>query len=300
MGLNINVKKMLNLPDEDKSRGFFREACENLGIDASPENVAELVIYEMTDGTRTSTDLTGDDAYFDGGMFILRFIHILKALGGRNLYVNVIHEGHKNRTNYAEIYRGMLRHVEVYGKYAAANNVRLRFVGDYGQAISPDGSENDIRQSLQKLEKLTEKNDALTVHFMVNYSTRWAAGIGKDAFAKLPDVNMILRHAKGYVNGDMWLFGKLDSNSFMYVQNGSSSVNFSDRQIAYMIAVALRSMLVNRGTHLSKKYLPGENDEVKQKREVELSMVHRSFHQGEKPKKRAVIFSSYGPEVYEF
>ncbi|MDP2844897.1 MAG: hypothetical protein Q8N79_02330, partial [Candidatus Methanoperedens sp.] len=128
---------MINLPPEEGIRTIFKECCEKLEIEGSGKNMEELVIYDMTDGTRTSTELEGADAYFDGGLFVMRFIHFLKTLGAKNSYINVIHEGHKERVNYKDIYEGMLRHVEMYREYSKNNNVRLRFVGKYDASISP-------------------------------------------------------------------------------------------------------------------------------------------------------------------
>jgi hypothetical protein len=294
---------MITLPQDEEIRTAFRDCCEKLAIDGSRKNMEGLVIYDMTDGTRTSTTLEGSDAYFDGGLFVMRFIHYLKVLGARNSYINVIHEGHKERVNYNDIYEGMRRHVEMYREYSKKDNVRLRFVGKYDTSINPKDTAYDLRKDLLDLEAATAINPDHTVHFMINYSTRWAAEEGKEFFRTLPEANVILRHAKGYVNGDMWLFGKLDNNSFVYAQNGSSNINWSDRQIIMLIAVCLRSMVLNKGTHLSKKYEGDEKDTIRQKREIELSFIHKSFYDKStetKFQKRAVIFSSYGPEIYEF
>lgn len=294
---------MITLPPDDKILATFKDCCEKLGIDSSRKNMEELVIYDMTDGTRTSTGLEGSDAYFDGGLFVMRFVHFLRVLGAKNSYINVIHEGHKERVNYRDIYEGMRRHVDMYREFSKMDNVRLRFVGKYDVRIDPGDTTYDLRKDLKDLEDASAKNPGHTVHFMINYSTRWAAEEGKEFFKTLPEVNVILRHAKGYVNGDMWLYGKLNNNSFVYAQNGSSNMNWSDRQIIMLISLCLRSMLMNKGTHLSKKYEGNEKDFVRQKREVELSFIHNSFYdesEETKMKKRVVIFSSYGPEVYEF
>lgn len=294
---------MNELPDKKAVATLYKKICKNLKINGSKKNMENLVIYEMTDGTRTSTDFNGDDAYFDGGMFCLRFIHMFKLLGGKYLYINVIHEKHKDRVNYPDIYRGMKRHVEIYKEYAKQYNIRLRFIGKYDVHIDPKGINDDFRNYLKKLEDFTLNNSDLTVHFMINYSTRWASEEGKEFFKTLPEVNVILRHAKGYVNGDMWLHGKLDNNSFVYVQNGSSSFNWSDRQLIYLIALSLRSMLVNEGTHLSKKYMKGENEKIRVNREIKLSLIQKNFYDPsieKKSPKRIVIFSPFGPEIYEF
>lgn len=294
---------MISLLIDEKIHDIFRDCCEKLEIDRFIKNMEDLVIYDMTDGTRTSTKFEGSDAYFDGGLFVMRFVHFLKVLGAKNSYINVIHEGHKNRVNYEDIYEGMRRHVEMYRKFSIMDKVRLRFVGKHDVCINPKYTSYDLRKDIKDLEDASEKYSEHTVHFMVNYSTRWAAEEGKEFFSTLPEVNVILRHAKGYVNGDMWLYGKLDNNSFVYAQNGSSDLNWSDRQIIMLIALCLRSMMQNKGTHMSKKYEGDEKDVVRQKREIELSFIHKSFYENSietKLKKRVVIFSSYGPEIYEF
>ncbi len=294
---------MITLPEEEDISTIFADCCEKLNIDGSRKNSENLVIYDMTDGTRTSTELEGAEAYVDGGLFVMRFIHFLKVLGAKNSYINVIHEGHKNRVNYKDIYEGMRRHVEMYREFAKKDNVMLKFVGNYDTRIDPNDTNYDLRKDLKDLERETGINAQHTAHFLINYSTRWAAEGGREFMKTLPEANVILRHAKGYVNGDMWLFGKLDNNSFVYAQNGSSNINWSDRQIIMLIALCLRSLLLNRGTHMSKKYEGDEKDVVRKNREIGLSLTHKSFHDSSKEskfRKRVVIFSSYGPEIYEF
>ncbi len=294
---------MITLPENEKICAIFKDCCEKLEIDCSRKNLEELVIYDMTDGTRTSTELEGADAYVDGGLFVMRFIHFLKVLGAKNSYINVIHEGHKNRVNYNDIYEGMRRHVEMYREFSKKDNIALKFVGNYDSRIDPKDMNYDLRKDLKDLENETAINAQHTAHFLINYSTKWVAESGKGMLENLPEANVILRHAKGYVNGDMWLYGKLDNNSFVYAQNGSSNINWSDRQIIMLIALCLRSLLLNRGTHMSKKYEGDEKDIVRKKREIELSFIHKSYYDGSiesKFRKRVVIFSSYGPEIYEF
>ncbi|NJD78280.1 MAG: hypothetical protein FIB08_14505 [Candidatus Methanoperedens sp.] len=294
---------MITLPEEKAISTIFADCCEKLNIDSSRKNVEELVIYDMTDGTRTSTELEGAEAYVDGGLFVMRFIHFLKVLGAKNSYINVIHEGHKNRVNYKDIYEGMRRHVEMYREFAKKDNVMLRFIGNYNTRIDPNNTDYDLRKDLKDLEVETGINAQHTAHFLINYSTKWAAEAGREFMKTLPEANVILRHAKGYVNGDMWLFGKLDNNSFVYAQNGSSNINWSDRQIIMLIALCLRSLILNRGTHMSKKYEGDEKEVVRKNREIGLSLIHKSFHDSSKEnksRKRVVIFSSYGPEIYEF
>ena len=137
---------------------------------------------------------------------------------------------------------------------------------------------------------------------MINYSTTWATK-NRKRLRNLPNVDVIVRHTKGYVGGDMWIYDKFDKNTFMYVQNGSSNVNWSDRQLVYLIATALRSKILNSGGHQSKVYKQNEDKIVRKKREKDLSIVHKKFYgkkNEKKSMKRVVIFDVYGPEIYEF
>jgi len=54
----------------------------------------ELVIYDMTDGTRTSTELEGSTHIL---MEAVRYkvYSFPESAGFKNSYINVIHEGHK-------------------------------------------------------------------------------------------------------------------------------------------------------------------------------------------------------------
>lgn len=293
----------IKFPSPEDINKMFKRACGKLRIDFSTakKEIAHLVIYEMTDGSRTSTDLKGWRAYYDGGLFCLRFIHFAKILGIKNLYINVIHGRHRFRVNYPDIYKALLELVPVYRDYAIRNrDIRWIFVGDYKKPIGPEDKKGkDLVSFLKELERKTAKREGMTVIFMLNYSTKWLETEGKEKWKELPEANVILRHSKGYVNGDMWLPGKLDNNSFMYVQNGSSSRNFSDLQIIYLIAIALRSYILNKGTHYSKNYEKEEKEEIRFLREKALSIVIEELEITPR-KKRAIIFSSFGPEIYEF
>ncbi len=311
------VSRMMRLPKGAEIRKDFSEVCGSIGVKVSRGEMKNLVIYDMTDGTRTSTGLKGEDAYFDGGLFCLRLINFLNALGAKNAYINVIHEGHKKRANYEDIYKGMKKHVSVFAEFAKKNNIRLKFLGDYTSRIEPlklmlrgrirkDSTSKmeasyrfDFRNVLGRIEKLTARNTGMTAYFLINYSTKWAEKKGGKFFSKLPDVNAVIRHTKGYINGDMWIFDKFDSHTMVYAQNGSSSINWSDRQLLYLIALSLRSVQLNEGFHLSKKYDGSESETIRRKREQKLELVEKEFSAGSLPK-RVIIFGPFGPEIYKF
>jgi len=293
----------MNEISDEKIFELFKRIAKNLEISFSENDLSELCVYDMTDGTRTSTTLQGKDAYVDGGLFALRFANVLRALGAKNVYLNVIHTGHKKRENYKDIYEGMTELVNVYLNYANEHNVRLKFLGNSNERIDTSNSKFNLWEILKDLEKKTEKNKGITMYILINFSTRWLSK-HEEIFENLPEINVVVRHTKGYINGDMQVFGRMDNYSLVYVQNGSSSINWSDNQMVYLAGVCLRSYLLNRGTHLTKTYTGNEKENIRKKRELELSLTHKDLYNREenenKGKKRAIIFSPIGPEIYEF
>ena len=279
-----------NLMGRKEAKSAFREACKKLRIDG--KRMEELCVYELTDGTRTSTDLAGWEAYFDGGMFVLRLFHIMAMLGAKNAYVLTTGEGHKKRDNYHDIMQSLKKQVDVYSWYVKEHNVRLRFVAN----VPILARFTKFMRMLHRLEKESAKNNGLTVYVLINYSADWAYRTG--ALKKLPNANVIIKHTKGQVNEGLWLPGKLHNNGFVYAQNGSSSRNWTDKELVYFIAIMLRSMLFHQGQQYQKTYKKGEKELIREMREKKMVFVHKKLFP--KPTKRVVIFSNVGPEIYEF
>lgn len=284
----------------------FRKACNYLNIFYSPVDIESLCVYDMTDGTRTSTTLTGKDAYIDGGLFALRLLNVLRVIGCKNAYINVIHTGHKKRENYKDVYNALISLADIYLEYAKKYNVKLKFLGNFEERIDYKESSINFIEVLKSIEQQTKNNNNFTCYILINFSTKYLAK-HEEIYQNLPENNVIIRHTKGYINGDMQIFGRMDNYSLVYVQNGSSSINWSDSQIIFLVGICLRSYLINKGTHLTKTYKEGENEKVRQERELNLSLIHKDLYQdinleenAKKFKKRAIIFSPVGPEIYEF
>jgi hypothetical protein len=286
------------------------ESATSLGVDNPEEESKDLVIYEMTDGMRTSTKLSAADAYIDGGLFALRLIHLLKIFGSKSCYVNVIEERHKLRDNYSSIFSGLKSLFPIYQKYSKNNHVRLKFLGDLDQRLEPHKHEGDFASDLNILEKETENNDEFTAYFLINYSLDWAIK-NQEKFKDLPAINQIVRHTKFQLPTGMMLPPFLsDFSSFVYVQQGSSSSTWSDIQLICLISLAIRSMVINRGTQYFKKYNDSEVNTVRIDREIKAHMHHNNLFSvgNRKPMngknsskiKRSIIAGPIGPEIYEF
>jgi hypothetical protein len=294
----------IELPSEASITTAFAKAQRALGIEQCDEKLRDVVIYEMTDGMRTSTRLEGDNAYFDGGIFCLRFIHMLRTLGMSSCYVNVIEEKHTRRDNYAHIFEGLRKLYPIYEEYAKEHNVRLVFLGDLNGSLEPKGFEGNFSGALKQLMAKTEKNNRFTAYFLINYSLDWAMK-SEAKFAPMPMLDVTVRHTKfQFPTGMMLPAAKSDFCSLIYVQQGSAGTTWSDEQIVKLIAISLRSKLLNSGTQYLKSYKEGERDAIRSKRENELFMIHKKLPSeptaATQNTKRAILAGPAGPEIYEF
>ena len=294
--MKLTVSRTELLSKED-AISLFEDVSRTLEV--KRDALKDMIMYNLTDGNRTSSHLRGWDAYFDGGLFGLRLFNCLNQLGSKSAYIMTVAEKHEMRDNYKDIVKGMSRLVETYVEYAEKEGMRLTFVGNLESMAS--NTHEEVRKFYTKLvevEEYTSGNSNFNAYILMNYSETWAVEQGAELFKTLPTANVIVRHAKGYINGGLWLPGKLEGNTFVYVQNGSSNLTWTDREIVTLVALSLRSMMINHGTQYSKKYGEGEIENLREKREIELSFTHKCL--SETAKKRMVIFSPVGPEVYEF
>ncbi len=285
--------KLPDLPPEHEVKKMFDKACRKLRIsEEEKQAISQLAIYELTDGTRTTTDLKGWEAYFDGGLFIMRLFYLMSKLGIDHSYVLTTGFKHQTRENYQEIIKALQKEVVVYNEFATKHNIKLKFVTENKSLKKIKG----FLKSLRDLEKKTVKNTGITMYILINYDSEWAYKDRK--FKKLPNANVIVKHTKGQVNEGLWLPGKLHGNGFVYAQNGSMSSVWSDMDLIYLITCCLRSMLQHQGMQYASAYNGNEDQIIRQKRENELYFVRRKLTFI--PKKRIVLFSKYGPEIYEF
>jgi len=300
----INTKKLLTT---------FERVCRKVGAKNHRESIRDLVTYEMIDGMRTTVELEGVNAYVEGGLFSLRLIHLLELLGAKTCYINVTEEKHRLRPNYSEILKALRRLYTLYEIYADKLDIRYKFLGEAESAQYPLSEEDHkFMEDLKVLEEKTRNNNSFTACFLINYSLEWAMQ-NMSLFETLPDINVIIRHTKLQIPTGMMLPPlKSDYTSLVYVQQGALSRTWTDYQLLCLAALALRSMLLNRGTQYVKAYDPKEKDKIRIKREVEAVFVHKqlfeargelqpcSMEKGLYGIKRAILGTPFGPEVYEF
>lgn len=296
------------LPSKEYINRAFKEICKKLEIKPSREDMERLVVYEMTDGMRTTTQLLGADAYFDGAIFVLKLGHILKNLGSKYLYTNVAEEKHAQRKNWPEILAALKRCPKIYESYAHENDVRMIFLGDYHK-IDPSG---ELGKEIDKIIEKTANNKKFTSVYLLGYSPEWAE-LNRELWEDLPEITVTIRHAKLRFSTGMQLPPEKSENTeFVYVQQGSANSTWKDYQKICLAGIALRSMLINElGTQYLKEYTKEEAENVRKLREEKL--YYRRFYLFEPLEtflfsftsyppltKRAIIGSPFGPEEILF
>jgi hypothetical protein len=292
---------LYQLPTEEKILKIFKEACQRLNIENPEENMKKTIIYLMTDGTRTASNLEGEAAYIDGSDFSKRFVHVVKTVGGKACYINVFEEFHQKRKDYSNIYSALVKVVPDWLDFVKNNNIRLKFIGKFDSTFAPDDKIEDLRKHLKMLEDLTTKNE-FTAHIFINFSREWALE-NRELFKDMPNINSIIRFTKGQgVPESMLLPGKIEHENLIYVQQGSSSVNWSDRQIVFLVALALRANVRNMPYFLQSSYVEGDRERIRREREEDRVFINEDFYDKKVSKKPkvAVIFSEVGPERYTF
>jgi len=288
---------------EEKIREMFKDFCKKLEIENPEGHIPKLVTYLMTDGTRTSTNLSEKEAYMDGAKFTARFLLISKVVGCKDCYVNVFEEFHRFRGNYPNIYSALLKVVPEWRQFSMSNDIKLKFVGKLDESITPDGFKDDLRVPLKELEELTKKND-FGAYIFINFNREWAED-NRQLFKGWPTANTVIRFTKGLSAPEsMWLPGKIRYESLVYVQQGSSNVNWSDRQIVFLIALALRAMVKNTPFYARSGYEEKDRERIKNLREKKAVFVDKNFYNKKldenKDPKVAMIFTEVGPERYKF
>jgi len=289
---------MSELPSEKRILEMFKDVCQKLNIDNPQDKTKNIVIYLMTDGTRTASSLDGSEAYIDGSNFSKRFVHAVKAIGGKACYINVFEEFHQKRKDYVSIYSALLKVVPDWKDFVVKNNIRLKFIGNFESSF---GQGDDLRKYLKMLEDMTNKNE-FTAYILINFSREWAL-TNKEFFKDMPTINSVIRFTKGQgIPESMLIPDKVEHESLIYVQQGSSSINWSDRQIVFLITLALRANARNMPYFLQSSYTEEDKERIKRQREEERVFVNKNLYDNKDSKKPkvAVIFSEVGPERYIF
>lgn len=295
------------LPDEKIVKNLAVEISKKIGIDIADKYTKDFVPLLILDGMRTGSLFKGKDAYLDGADFGKKFVFIHKILGGRDVYLSLTGEFHaKERENYSDIYAAFLDEAEEWVELVSKYRIRPRFFGNFENSLAPNSSSVDLRSYMKKLEQLGSSND-LNVYVQLNYSIEWAIKMGLDYFKDSPSVNVVIRPTKGQdLPGQIFIPGKIQNYTFVYVQQGSCDSTWSLRQLITLYLVCLKAMVHNFYLFTSDrgKYDENKREKMKALREKEAVFVNKDIYDRKlnegKEKKVAIIFSEVGPERYTF
>jgi hypothetical protein len=281
-------------PPEDV-RDTFKSIWERLAaeveLDISPDDalasLADLVVYDIPDGTRSTLTVPPMmDVDLDAGMFCLALVHTLRSLGARKAVV-MTHTAY-NRTRGSQdtqrFLKVLAKAIEPVAQYAKRHRVKLQLVG---QAPGYE-LEEIISRAIPDLG-----GEAFEADFLVDYAEElFLTPEGRESLARLPDIDVCVRHTKLQISGG-WIPTKMLRSSYVYSQNGTLFSNWGPDEYVALVAIALLSKKLMSGEVLGKTYL--DVDDVKKRYQLrELNLFQKTVRLRGDPKKLFVIGSPIG------
>ncbi len=267
--------------------GVLEEEMElEVDSDQALKRMADLVVYDVPDGTRSTLSVTASiDIGQDAGLFCLAFLHTLQSLGARRAVV-MTHTSY-NRLRGSESTHRILKILSDGTKpmaaYARAKGVNVHLLGI--------GENYELRNQLLQVFPPHQPGN-FDAFFLVDYSEDYFLGQGREHLDELPDIDVSIRHTKMGLGGG-WIPGKMLKSAFLYCQNGSLFSNWRYDEITVLATLSLAAKLFHQGEGLTKVY--GDVDEVKRRHQMrELQLFHKSIELSPKPRKLFLVGSPVG------
>jgi len=281
-------------PPEDIRESFcsiWEQLARDLDLEIHGEDalaaVQDLVLYDIPDGTRSTLTVPPMmDVDLDAGMYCLALVHTMKSLGARKVVV-MTHTAY-NRARGPEdtqrFLKVMAKAVEPVAQYARRHHVKLELVG---QAPGYE-LEGLLSRSLPAFD-----DASFEAYFLVDYAEElFLYDAGRSVIARLPDIDVCVRHTKLQMTGG-WIPTRMLRSSYVYSQNGTLFSNWSPDEYAALAAVSLLSKKLMSGEILGKAYL--DVDDVKRRFQLrELNLFQRTVRLRQNPRKLFVIGSPIG------
>ncbi len=275
----------------DTFKSIWERLAAELELDIPPEDalasLADLVVYDIPDGTRTTLTVPPMmDVDLDAGMFCLALVHTLRSLGARKAVVmtHTAYNRARGPQDTERFLKVIAKAVEPVAQYAKRHRVKLRLVG---QAPGYE-LEEVISRAIPDLE-----GETFEVDFLVDYAEElFLTPEGREALARLPDIDVCVRHTKLQISGG-WIPTKMLRSSYMYSQNGTLFSNWGPDEYVALVAIALLSKKLMSGEALGKTYL--DVDDVKRRYQLrELNLFQKTVRLRGDPKKLFVLGSPIG------
>ncbi len=261
-----------------------------IGGEDALECVADLVVYDIPDGTRSTLTVPPMmDVDLDAGMYCLALVHALRCLGARQavLMTHTAYNRARGPEDTARFLKVVARAVEPVAQYARRHNVNVHLIGN------APGYELQELLSGKFAEPAASQEPPFRAHLLVDYAEEmFLTPEGREALASLPEVDVCVRHTKLQVSGG-WIPTRMLRSSFVYSQNGTLFSNWEPEEYAALVAVALLSKKLMAGEVLTKAYL--DIDDVKRRYQMrELNLFQQAVRLRPDPKKLFVLGSPVG------
>jgi len=275
----------------DTFRSVWDHLVTELGldctIDEALESMADLVVYDIPDGTRSTLTVPPMmDVDLDAGMYCLALVHTLKALGAKKAVVmtHTAYNRARGPLDTARFLKMMAKAIEPVAQYSRRHRVKLQLIGQSaGYEL-----EGLLAKSIPEFD-----NAPFEADFLVDYAEElFLTPEGRADLARIPEIDVCIRHTKLQVSGG-WIPTKMLKSSYVYSQNGTLFSNWTADEYVVLAAVALLSKKMMSGEILGKTYL--DVDDVKRRFQLrELNLFQKSVRLRPDPKKLFVIGSPIG------
>ncbi len=238
----------------------IQQVAKLFGQTEIPKEIDQFVPYFYLDGHRTGAarlGMTSAQGYANGADFFYRIVAAASSIGINNC-VAMIHTKRNQKSRVDNVSEAISSSADLVFRNILKYN--HRFYGDLTDQI-------ELHAACAFLEKMEQKSD-VSCHLLINYSEKWAIE-NFDCVEPIPKISSVVRFTKGNISGGS-IPSKMDNSVFVYVQNASMSISWSDEQIVYLLLIQLFNWSATNQYIGNKEYSEGEAEMISKAREENL------------------------------
>jgi len=295
--LDLDINRLLESPSKIKEdfrhiwNTIVKNINVNIGTDTAFSELENLVIYEALDGSRSTCAFNKNiNPQFEGPLYVIKFMHILKLLGAKTccMMVHTSYNRDRGQTEFNNVICAIEEGAPLIKNYGIENNVFCSCM-----CINKN---YELKTILNDITEST-RNGEFCTHFLFDYNEEWAeTDVGLEAIKNLPEIDVHIRHTKFQFSGG-WIPGKMSKSVFLYSQNGSTYSNWDTNELITLISLSLLAKLFHKGEALGKIY-KNDGEIIERYKTRELKLFNKIINLRDNPKKLFMIGSPVG--VYQF
>jgi hypothetical protein len=290
--INFNNLFLTTRQIQKKFESIWKQIARNFSQISLNSNdyiklIDKFVIYDALDGTRStiSTDVE-IPSKAEASLYLLEFIHTLKAIGASNCII-MVHTSYNRERGEEEFFKILNKikiGLKILEKYSLMNDIRMNCLCN--------NKNYELKRDIKMLEKKTINGKFIT-NLLFDYNESWIkTKSGYNMIESLPNIDVNIRHTKFNFSGG-WIPEKMKKSDFLYSQNGTVFSNWKSDELIAQLIIALICKIINAGEALSKKYNSLEEIQLRHKmREKEL--FNKTIYLREKYKKLFYFGSPIG------